>query len=137
MVRRLLAALMLILLMVPSALGDLDSVKRAIKDKGAKWEAGETSVSRMTEPELRRMLGGHAVCVVGWSHRGHHFVCKNSWGTGWGEDGYFDIAFSQMNVDCPVQFGTQAGSFKMGIGAPARHETVVSAWGLMKNGSQK
>jgi len=57
MVRRLVLALVLILLMVPSALGDLNSVKRAIKEKRAKWEAGETSVSRMTEPELRRMLG--------------------------------------------------------------------------------
>lgn len=47
------------------------------------------------------------------------------------------IAFSQMDVDSPVRFGIQAGNFKMGIGAPARHETVVSTWGMMKNGSQK
>lgn len=35
--------------------------------------------------------GGHAVLLVGYEDRG--FIAKNSWGTGWGDDGYFKIAW--------------------------------------------
>jgi C1A family cysteine protease len=47
--------------------------------------------------------GGHAILLVGYSDSGQYFIAKNSWGTGWGEAGYFKIAFSQLtNV---VEFG--------------------------------
>lgn len=35
--------------------------------------------------------GGHAVTIVGYDDIG--FIVKNSWGTGWGTDGYCRIAF--------------------------------------------
>lgn len=37
--------------------------------------------------------GGHFVNIVGWGNsRGvDYWICKNSWGTGWGIDGYFLI----------------------------------------------
>jgi len=38
--------------------------------------------------------GYHAVCIVGYDDQG--FKVKNSWGTGWGESGYFRILYSQM-----------------------------------------
>lgn len=36
-------------------------------------------------------LGGHCVLVVGYTVRNgkNVWICRNSWGTGWGENGYF------------------------------------------------
>lgn len=41
--------------------------------------------------------GGHFVLLVGWDDEKSAFLCKNSWGTGWGEAGFFWIAYSQMS----------------------------------------
>src|SRR5437870_11977399 len=35
-----------------------------------------------------RVLGGHAVCAVGYDDTQGWFVCRNSWGTSWGMRGY-------------------------------------------------
>jgi C1A family cysteine protease len=45
---------------------------------------------RLTVDELR---GSHAVVIVGWDDTTSPpcWICKNSWGTGWGESGYFRI----------------------------------------------
>ncbi|MFZ5449109.1 MAG: C1 family peptidase [Thermodesulfobacteriota bacterium] len=40
--------------------------------------------------------GGHAILLVGYDDAGQYFIAKNSWGTGWGEAGYFRIAYSQL-----------------------------------------
>jgi C1A family cysteine protease len=40
--------------------------------------------------------GGHAVLIVGFDDTEQSFKVKNSWGTGWGEAGYFRIAYSEL-----------------------------------------
>lgn len=40
--------------------------------------------------------GAHAVLVVGYDDAQHAFIVKNSWGTGWGEAGFFMIAYSEV-----------------------------------------
>jgi len=52
--------------------------------------------------------GGHAILIVGYQDDssvdgGGYFIVKNSWGTEWGESGYFKIAYSQTGA--PVYFG--------------------------------
>lgn len=47
--------------------------------------------------------GGHAILIVGYDDTGQYFIVKNSWGSGWGESGYFRIAYSQLTND--VHFG--------------------------------
>ena len=42
--------------------------------------------------------GAHVVLVVGWVDdpnilNGGYWICKNSWGTSWGYDGFFNIAY--------------------------------------------
>jgi hypothetical protein len=40
--------------------------------------------------------GGHAILLVGYDDAGQYFIVKNSWGSGWGEAGYFRIAYSEL-----------------------------------------
>lgn len=40
--------------------------------------------------------GGHAILIVGWDDADSAFIVKNSWGTYWGESGYFRIAYSKL-----------------------------------------
>jgi cathepsin L len=40
----------------------------------------------------------HAVTIVGWDDANQAWIVKNSWGTGWGESGYFRIRFGSNNI---------------------------------------
>ncbi len=46
--------------------------------------------------------GGHCCLIVGYNDDDQCFIVKNSWGTGWGEAGFFRIAYSEVNS--PVAF---------------------------------
>lgn len=43
--------------------------------------------------------GGHCICCVGYSDQLQAWLCKNSWGTGWGMNGYFWIGYGQCGID--------------------------------------
>lgn len=43
-----------------------------------------------------RLIGGHAIAVVGFDREKQLFICRNSWGTGWGDKGYFYLPFSYL-----------------------------------------
>ncbi|MBD3184065.1 hypothetical protein GF312_17405 [Candidatus Poribacteria bacterium] len=38
-------------------------------------------------------IGGHQVLIVGYDTTDRYWIVKNSWGTGWGESGYFKISW--------------------------------------------
>jgi C1A family cysteine protease len=46
--------------------------------------------------------GMHAVLVVGYSEAQGCWICKNSWNTGWGEAGFFRIAYGECGIDSLV-----------------------------------
>jgi C1A family cysteine protease len=88
-------------------------------------------------------LGGHAVVIVGWDDDPPEgiscFIVKNSWDTGWGEDGYFRIGYSQLRND--VKFGSGTGKLEMedSFLAPSLHgevETTATRWGEIKDSSK-
>jgi cathepsin B len=58
------------------------------------------------------MLGGHAVKVVGWGNQGgvEHWIVANSWGSAWGESGFFRIKFGECNFDSDMIAGTPLAS---------------------------
>jgi len=43
--------------------------------------------------------GGHCVSIVGYNDTPGFWICKNSWGTGWGEQGFFCIAYGECAID--------------------------------------
>ncbi len=43
-----------------------------------------------------KVLGGHAVLVIGYKLATRQFICRNSWGTGWGDDGHFYLPFDYL-----------------------------------------
>lgn len=43
--------------------------------------------------------GGHCILVVGYSQSQGCWICKNSWGTAWGEAGFFRIAYGECGID--------------------------------------
>jgi len=46
------------------------------------------------EPE-----GGHCVALVGYDDAEGYWLAKNSWGTGWGDGGYFKIAYGECDLE--------------------------------------
>jgi len=48
------------------------------------------------------VAGGHCVSVIGYNDTEQYWICKNSWGTGWGENGFFRIAYGQCGIDAQM-----------------------------------
>ncbi len=51
----------------------------------------------------------HEVLIIGYDDQAQCFICKNSWGTGWGEGGFFRIAYREFDTD--VDFGESIDTF--------------------------
>ena len=49
----------------------------------------------MPYPDIKKekLLGGHAVLLVGYNKNNNTFIARNSWGTNWGDRGYFYMPF--------------------------------------------
>lgn len=43
--------------------------------------------------------GGHCVTMIGYDDAQSCWICKNSWGAGWGDGGFFKIAYGECAID--------------------------------------
>ena len=50
-------------------------------------EVYKTGIVPMPTPD-EKMVGGHAIAIVGYSDKKKQFIFRNSWGDSWGDDGY-------------------------------------------------
>jgi C1A family cysteine protease len=44
------------------------------------------------------LVGYHCICVVGYNDSQQYWIIKNSWGTGWGINGFCHIAYGQADL---------------------------------------
>lgn len=52
-----------------------------------------TGVMPYPDTSREKLLGGHAVLIVGYDKTNSTFIVRNSWGTNWGDRGYFYMPF--------------------------------------------
>jgi len=45
------------------------------------------------------LAGYHAISCVGYSEADSCWICKNSWGPSWGDNGFFKIAYGESDID--------------------------------------
>jgi C1A family cysteine protease len=45
------------------------------------------------------MVGGHAVTVLGFDNKAKVLIVKNSFGTAWGDKGYFYMPYAYFTPD--------------------------------------
>ena len=45
------------------------------------------------------LLGGHAVVCVGYDEKKKIWIMRNSWGTSWGDKGYFYLPYNYLIDD--------------------------------------
>ncbi len=58
-------------------------------------QVAQNGVVQMPQPG-ERVVGGHAVLGVGYNDADRRFIVRNSWGTGWGIEGYFTIPYDYL-----------------------------------------
>lgn len=56
----------------------------------------KTGTVPMPNTRKEQLLGGHAILIVGYDSAKKVFICRNSWGTGWGMAGYFTLPFDYL-----------------------------------------
>jgi C1A family cysteine protease len=58
------------------------------------------------EPLWGAQIGTHCVVIVGYNDTGQYWICKNSWGPEWGENGYFRIKYKKCEIDKDARYIT-------------------------------
>lgn len=93
-------------------LQDIESLKRTLVEKGP-VEAGmivyqdfPSYSGGIYSHSIDVILGAHAVLIVGYGEEDglSYWIVKNSWGSGWGENGYFRIAIGDSYIESFLLF---------------------------------
>lgn len=76
--------------------------------------------------EYGDFVGYHAVCVIGYDDTQKCWICKNSWGTNWGENGFFKIAYGECGIGTEFPFYAVQMSSKPPVPpAPSGYGVIV------------
>ena len=95
---------------------DIDHIRQALDEKNViafgfsvyeSFESNQVAESGiMTLPNKNdKLLGGHAVLAVGYNDSLNLIIVRNSWGTDWGDKGYFYMPYDYIiNKDLASDF---------------------------------
>jgi len=89
---------------------DMDSIKRALIEHGPLvicifiWNDFMHYHGGIYKHRWGRLVGGHLVTLFGYDDEQQYWLVKNSWGTNWGEDGWFRMAYD-ANMLIPGCYG--------------------------------
>lgn len=84
----------------------ISAMKKELAEKGpmvvcftvySDFFAYKSGVYRKTSSATQR--GGHCMSVVGYSDSERCWICKNSWGANWGDQGYVKMGYGQVGID--------------------------------------
>lgn len=64
--------------------------------------------------------GGHCISLVGFDDNLGCWIGKNSWGPGWGEQGFFRIGYGQCAIETWRVHGSQGVNLRMWLSSPVR-----------------
>jgi C1A family cysteine protease len=67
----------------------------AVYESFESQQVAQTGHAQMPRP-TEQQIGGHAVVAVGYEDSNEWFIVRNSWGTGWGMEGYFTLPYAYM-----------------------------------------
>jgi hypothetical protein len=56
-----------------------------------------TGIIPMPNTKTENNVGGHCICIVGYNDTVQYFKCANSWGTSWGDNGYFYLPYEYVS----------------------------------------
>ena len=59
-------------------------------------EVSNSGTLQMPNFDKDKLLGGHAVIIVGYDDETRRFTIMNSWGSTWGDNGYFTIPYEYI-----------------------------------------
>lgn len=70
------------------------------------------------------LAGGHCIVLIGYDDAAGCWIGRNSWGTGWGDGGYFKIAYGECGIE---SFQTYA-VLGVNIRAWLPNQTISGLW---------
>lgn len=87
-----------------------ESIKQHLIDKGplsaAMWLGSggwwDSGVYRCTDDSKVN----HSVVIVGYDDIQHYWIIKNSWGTGWQDNGYFNVGYGECSIETQVAYAS-------------------------------
>lgn len=70
-------------------------------------ETAKTGIVKLPNTKSEKLLGGHAICIIGYDDEHKHFIFQNSYSTTWGDKGYGYIPYdylgdNNLTADCHV-----------------------------------
>lgn len=83
-------------IMAALAVGQLIVAGIGVYDSFESDEVAKTGVVPMPDVAKEQCLGGHAILIVGYDSDEGTWLCRNSWGTSWGMEGYFTLPWAYL-----------------------------------------